>query len=217
MSEPAHSPAHSPAHYYDPYAKLAPFYDAMAAAMLLPVGGESRFREGALDALDVRRGARVLELGCGTGAMTARLVARGAAVTAIDLSEPMLARARRRAPSAELALGDILAFDGGGAYDRALLSFVLHEMDSGTRTKALQAARRGLKPDGLVGVLDFARAGAAPVRWALHGYLAATEPRTALEVVGGALGPELSAARLEVVRERSLALGTARMIVARPV
>ncbi|MBI1915267.1 MAG: class I SAM-dependent methyltransferase [Planctomycetes bacterium] len=41
---------------------------------------------------------RVLELGCGTGGITRLLLERGVAVTAVDGSERMLARARRRAP-----------------------------------------------------------------------------------------------------------------------
>lgn len=39
---------------------------------------------------------RVLELGCGTGVVTEQLLRHGAAVTAVDLSEKMLARARRK-------------------------------------------------------------------------------------------------------------------------
>jgi ubiquinone/menaquinone biosynthesis C-methylase UbiE len=47
------------------------------------------------------RGARVLEVGVGTGRITRQLVARGARVTGFDRAKPMLERARRRL--AELA------------------------------------------------------------------------------------------------------------------
>jgi demethylmenaquinone methyltransferase/2-methoxy-6-polyprenyl-1,4-benzoquinol methylase len=45
-------------------------------------------------------GGRVLEIGCGTGAVTARLHARGASVTAIDQSPAMLEQAKARLLSA---------------------------------------------------------------------------------------------------------------------
>jgi SAM-dependent methyltransferase len=44
-----------------------------------------------------REGGRVLELGCGTGRLLMPLARTGAVVTGIDLSAPMLARARARA------------------------------------------------------------------------------------------------------------------------
>jgi demethylmenaquinone methyltransferase/2-methoxy-6-polyprenyl-1,4-benzoquinol methylase len=45
-------------------------------------------------------GGRVLEIGCGTGSVTARLRARGASVTAIDQSPAMLEQAKARLLSA---------------------------------------------------------------------------------------------------------------------
>ena len=41
-------------------------------------------------------GDRVLEIGCGTGAVTQRLCARGARVTAIDQSPEMIEQAKAR-------------------------------------------------------------------------------------------------------------------------
>jgi SAM-dependent methyltransferase len=45
-------------------------------------------------------GARVLEIGCGTGQLTRSLLARGLSVTAVEPGEQLLARARERLPSA---------------------------------------------------------------------------------------------------------------------
>ena len=44
----------------------------------------------------VREGMRVLEIGCGTGALTIAMAEKGAQVTAIDISPSMLAEAERR-------------------------------------------------------------------------------------------------------------------------
>jgi SAM-dependent methyltransferase len=50
----------------------------------------------------VRRGDRVLDLGCGDGAFAAALMGAGAEVTGVDVAEEALRRARRRAPAADL-------------------------------------------------------------------------------------------------------------------
>ena len=45
---------------------------------------------------DDLRGARVLDAGCGTGAMSAELAARGAYVTGVDISPQLVGIAERR-------------------------------------------------------------------------------------------------------------------------
>jgi magnesium-protoporphyrin O-methyltransferase len=64
------------------------------------------------------RGARVLDAGCGAGQMTAELAARGAEVTAVDISPALVEIARARLPEAHarqvrFASGDMLADDLG--------------------------------------------------------------------------------------------------------
>src|SRR5438067_13413669 len=88
----------------------AMIYDFGAPAVFLPVGGIDVLRERVLDALEIRAGSNVLELGCGTGALTTKLIPRGANVIGVDQSEAMLCRARRRAPSATFIRCDILNF-----------------------------------------------------------------------------------------------------------
>jgi SAM-dependent methyltransferase len=55
-----------------------------------------------LEACGVRPGERVLDVGCGCGDTTIALAQRGARLTAVDVSQPMLARARERARVAGL-------------------------------------------------------------------------------------------------------------------
>jgi trans-aconitate 2-methyltransferase len=52
---------------------------------------------------------RIVDLGCGPGTSTRLLANRfpGARITAVDISEPMLAVAAKRAPTAEFVLADI--------------------------------------------------------------------------------------------------------------
>lgn len=78
------------------------------------------FGHAVLDALGDLGGARILDIGCGTGATTAQLAERGASeVVGVDLSEPMItaARASIRDPRVRFELGDVLAQEPTGGYD----------------------------------------------------------------------------------------------------
>jgi SAM-dependent methyltransferase len=73
-------------------------------ALLAPISNA------ALKACTVKAGDRVLDVGCGCGETSLRLAERGANVVGVDISKPMLARARERATeshaSATFVLGD---------------------------------------------------------------------------------------------------------------
>jgi demethylmenaquinone methyltransferase/2-methoxy-6-polyprenyl-1,4-benzoquinol methylase len=73
-------------------------YDA--GMRVLTLGRVARLHDALAEAAAPAPGAAVLEIGCGTGAVTARLVARGARVTALDQNPEMLERAR-------VLLGDV--------------------------------------------------------------------------------------------------------------
>jgi SAM-dependent methyltransferase len=80
---------------------------------------------------DVVAGQRVLDVGCGPGALTTELVSRlgPTAVTAVDPSEPFVAAARERHPGAsvERASAEELPFPDD-AFDAALAQLVVHFM-----------------------------------------------------------------------------------------
>ena len=146
--------------------------------------------------------------------MTAELLARGARVTAIDLSEEMLARARRKAPNASFVQCDILGFVAKEPFDCALLAFVLHEMDRSTRDAAIATAAAALGPGGQLALLDFALPVAGPLRWGLRAYLAAAEPPTAIDWIDAGEPNRLLARHgLKVERVAALAAGTAEVVV----
>lgn len=203
------------AHHHDPYDRLAPFYDWMAWSLLLPFGGERRFRQAVVDALEIAPGHHILELGVGTGAMTRRMVDAGARVTGLDLAVPMLARARKRAPEADLREADILTFRSETAYDGVLLAFVLHEMDARTRAGALATAHRCLRPEGRLVVLDFDGAAPFPVDPVFRLYLRLAEPEVSGALLDGGLARWVEEAGFRVERRFPLAAGTAQVLVAR--
>ncbi len=79
----------------------------------------------------VAAGQRVLDVGCGPGALTSELVRRvgGEAVTAVDPSPPFVAAAKARHSTVEVlpASAELLPFDDN-VFDAALAQLVVHFM-----------------------------------------------------------------------------------------
>lgn len=69
-------------------------------------------------------GERVLDLGCGTGLLTAEIAAAGADVLGIDSDSSMVAAARERGVDARLVEAGALAFSG--EFDAVFSNAVLH-------------------------------------------------------------------------------------------
>ena len=83
------------------------------------------------DLAGVRAGQRVIDVGCGPGALTAELVKRLGpdAVAAVDPSGPFVAAARDRLPGVNVqqASAELLPFPDG-SFDAALAQLVVHFM-----------------------------------------------------------------------------------------
>jgi ubiquinone/menaquinone biosynthesis C-methylase UbiE len=138
-------------------------------------------------------GARILEIGCGTGAVTERLVARGAQVTAFDQSPAMLEQARARLAAAgdrvdlrERTASEIDALPAG-AFDAVVASLCLSEMSAGERRFVLAAAHDRLRNGGRIVVGDEVRP-AGPAR-ALHALLRAPQVALAWLLAGSLSRP----------------------------
>jgi magnesium-protoporphyrin O-methyltransferase len=110
--------------------------------------GRDRMRDVMLQALPQDlSGRRVLDAGCGTGAMTEILAARGAEVVAIDISPQLIGIAEARLPEAlrprvTFASGDMLYADLG-AFDHvmAMDSMIYYEAPDLGRALATLARR----------------------------------------------------------------------------
>jgi ubiquinone/menaquinone biosynthesis C-methylase UbiE len=108
------------------------------------------------DVAGVRSGQRVLDVGCGPGALTAELVARvgASAVSAVDPSEPFVEAARERHPGVDVhrASAEDLPF-ANTTFDAAMAQLVVHFMTDpvgGLREMARVTRRDAL---GALGVL----------------------------------------------------------------
>src|SRR4051812_48543245 len=87
------------------------------------------FHDWVLDQATWPAGARVLDVGCGPGVYAARLIERGASVSAVDLSEGMVreAAAAHRAIDPTVASAMTLPFTDG-AFDRVLAAHMLYHL-----------------------------------------------------------------------------------------
>jgi demethylmenaquinone methyltransferase/2-methoxy-6-polyprenyl-1,4-benzoquinol methylase len=111
----------------------------------------------------LRPGDRVLDLGCGTGALAVRLARGGCHVTGIDISSPMLTQAARLVREAELEeqvtlreLGAVeldTAFKDG-SFDAVVSTLVFSELSDAEVAYALAQCLRILRPGGRLLVAD---------------------------------------------------------------
>ena len=103
------------------------------------------------DVAGVRAGQRVLDVGCGPGALTTELVARVGAdsVSAVDPSESFVAAAHERFPEVNVqqSSAEQLPFPDGG-FDAVLAQLVVHFMSD--PVAGVTEMRRVTRKDGVV-------------------------------------------------------------------
>jgi demethylmenaquinone methyltransferase/2-methoxy-6-polyprenyl-1,4-benzoquinol methylase len=133
--------------------RIAPVYDAMNRTMTL--GLDRRWRRITAEAV-VRPGDLVLDACCGTGDLAIAGARAGGRVTGLDFSEPMLERARRKAPQLEWVSGDLLALPfADEGFHAATVGFGVRNVDD--LELALRELRRVLRPGGRLGILEITR------------------------------------------------------------
>ncbi|HKC51636.1 MAG TPA: class I SAM-dependent methyltransferase [Myxococcota bacterium] len=142
-------PAHLSAEYAAQFADRA----VVAAYAARPPYPEEVFA--ILESLLPSSAARVLELGCGSGDLTLRLAARVGRVDAVDVSEPMLERARARAgarhPNVTWIATPVEAFAPSASYSQIVAAESLHWMDWDV---ALPSCARWLDENGVLAIVD---------------------------------------------------------------
>jgi ubiquinone/menaquinone biosynthesis C-methylase UbiE len=139
------------------FAVAADAYDRFMGRYSVPLAPEFA------DFATISAGQRVLDVGCGPGALTAELVSRlgPAGVAAVDPSEPFVAAARERHPEVTVrqAAAEELPF-GDREFDAVLAQLVVHFMSD--PVEGLREMARVTRGDGLVAacVWDYGGGGA---------------------------------------------------------
>ncbi len=89
---------------------------------------------------------RVLDLGCGTGQLTAQIADAGAEVVGLDSAAAMIERARANYPALRLEVGDARNFHFDEPFDAVFSNAVLHWVPEAERVVA--CVWEALKPSG---------------------------------------------------------------------
>jgi demethylmenaquinone methyltransferase/2-methoxy-6-polyprenyl-1,4-benzoquinol methylase len=169
----------------DLFASIARRYDLIND--LQSFGLHRRWKRRVVDLAAVTPGSRALDLCCGTGDLALTLAARGAAVTGLDFSAPMLEVAGRR------KTGDNPAFIQGDAQQIPFPdnSFDIVTMGYGLRNLAswesgLAEMWRVAKPGGRVIILEFGKPANALWRQLYFTHLRCSVPLTGWIFCGNA-------------------------------
>jgi len=143
------------------YDKISYFYDYFAGVF------EKKYRNMALDRLNIKRGETVLEIGFGTGhclKRMAELVGENGKVYGIDISSGMLEVTKQRLEEAglldrvELYCEDALKMPyEDNKFDAVFMSFTLELFDMPEISKVLSEIKRILKQNGRLGVLSMSK------------------------------------------------------------
>ena len=138
----------------------------------------TKYGEDVLELLQPQPGERILDVGCGTGHLTAKIAESGATVLGLDSSDEMIATAREAYPQLAWSVADISSIEpetllADGPFDAVFSNAALHWVSRAEA--AVQAMSAVLRPGGRF-VVEFG--GHRHIEKVLRGLLDAMEAVT---------------------------------------
>ena len=136
---------------------IAPVYDRLNHILSFGIDRSGRRRLGrAVSSFCALRGGevKVLDMACGTGDVSIALRRKGLDVVGADISENMLALARKKAPEIDFRYGDAseLPF-ADGSFDAVTIAFGIRNFDK--RAQCIRELHRVLKDGGMLAIAEF--------------------------------------------------------------
>jgi ubiquinone/menaquinone biosynthesis C-methylase UbiE len=145
---------------------------------------KSRFRRKQIGLIDLRQGEKVLEVGCGTGALSLlakQTVGETGEVTGLDIAPKMIARAKEKARKADLDIGfHVASIDEVPFPDEyfhvVISSMMFHHLPIDMKRKGLREVHRVLRKGGKLFLTDFCSPYwlATPIMYLMHVWISAT-------------------------------------------
>ncbi len=132
------------------FSPIASSYERWAA--ILSLGQDRRWRGRMVAGLSLPAGSLTLDVAAGTGSISRLLEAAGYRVTALDLSQSMLARHRGR--RRVLGRGDRLPFPAG-TFEAVTFGYLLRYVDD--VQACLEELARVVRPGGTLAMVEFGR------------------------------------------------------------
>jgi trans-aconitate methyltransferase len=107
-----------------------------------------RYGADVVELLEPREGERILDLGCGTGRLTAEIAATGARVVGLDAAPGMIEKARAEYPGLEFVLADAVTFAFDAPFDAVFSNAALHWIEAASQGAVVTKITAALKPGG---------------------------------------------------------------------
>jgi trans-aconitate methyltransferase len=104
------------------------------------------YGENVVDLLEPEAGERILDLGCGTGHLSARIAKAGTDVVGLDASEEMIRKARQTHADCEFVHADARSFSFEKPFDAVFSNAALHWIPE--QDAVLESISDELAPDG---------------------------------------------------------------------
>ena len=136
---------------------LSDYYD------LLTFTEKSKFRRNQIALMDIQKGEKVLEVGCGTGVLSILskiAVGESGEVEGIDISPKMISKARQKVKKANLKITFQVASVNELPYpdnyfDLVISSMMFHHLPIEVKKEGLEEIHRVLKEEGRFFLCDF--------------------------------------------------------------
>lgn len=136
---------------------LSDYYD------LITLTEKSVFRKKQIELMDIGEGEKVLEVGCGTGALSLLskiAVGESGEVEGIDIAPMMISKAQQKAHKANLKINFKIASVSELPYpdhhfDLVISSMMFHHLPVAIKREGLKEIRRVLRDDGRFFLCDF--------------------------------------------------------------